>query len=243
MPVGTLSRLGTSIAPSKFRDACRTFKTVLVCRTRRFDISSEPRLDDASSIYFRERLAHTRNYLEYGSGGSTVLANRAVQILVSVDSDAHFLAAVRDKLAADDTVREPRESRGAVTRLIHVNIGPTVDWGVPALKRPTPRRVRLWQAYPTAPWCYFRSIEQQPDLILVDGRFRVACVLESLLNLSPLSNAQVLVDDYITRPHYHVVERFADLEMVGRMAVLRPKRLWDRSEARRVLHDYRTDYR
>jgi hypothetical protein len=242
MTVETLPRPGRDVAPSRFREACRTFRTVLLCRTRRLVISSEPYFDEAGSAYFRQRLAHTRNYLEYGSGGSTVLASKMVRILVSVDSDAHFLGAMRAKLGADNAALEGQPG-SAVTMLMHVNIGPTVEWGMPALTRPTARRIRRWQAYAAEPWSYFRTIGQQPNLILVDGRFRVACVLESLLNLSSQSDAEILVDDYISRAHYHVAERFADVRLVGRMAILRPKQLWDRDEARRVLQQYRGDYR
>ena len=242
MTLEAISRLRSTVAPDRFLDVCRTIRAAVVCRTRRFDISSEPHFDDAGSAYFREQLARTRNYLEYGSGGSTVFASKLVQLLVSVDSDAHFLAAVRDRLAADDAVNGLRGYRRAVTKLMHVNIGPTVDWGIPAFKRLTARRVRRWQAYSSAPWRYLQSIRQQPDLILIDGRFRVACVLESLLNLSPATEAQILVDDYLTRPHYHVIERFAEVEMAGRMAVVRP-RLRDRSEALCMLQEYWADYR
>jgi hypothetical protein len=77
----------------------------------------------------------------------------------------------------------------------------------------------------------------------VGGRFRVACVLESLLSLSPLSNTQILLDDYAERPHYQVVERFADLEMAGRMAVLRPRRLIDRIQVRRMVRQFCADPR
>jgi len=160
---------------------------------------------------------------------------------VSVESDAHYLAAVRRRLTADAI--GTNYFRRTATKLIHVNIGFTVDWGIPAYTRPTRRRIQRWENYPAAPWRYFRSIGQQPDLILVDGRFRVACVLESLLNLSPVNHTLILLDDYITRPHYQAVERFADLEMVGRMAVLHPRRVWDRSEASRLIEHYRSDYR
>lgn len=242
MTVDTLPRPQANVAPGRFRNACRTFRTVLACRTRRLEISSEPHFDETSTAYFRERLAHTRNYLEYGSGGSTVLASRTVELMVSVDSDAHFLAAVRAKLAADAALLQS-QARTAVAMLMHVNIGPTVEWGAPALTRPTARRIARWAAYASAPWNYFRSIGQQPDLILIDGRFRVACVLESLLSLSSQNDAELLLDDYINRTHYHVVQRFAEVHLVGRMAIMRPKPLWDRDEARRLLLQYRGDYR
>ncbi len=234
MTAGTLSTLGASIAP-RFFDAYRTAKIVLGKRVRRIDVPSQPDFDEPSTLYFVSQLEQARNYLEYGSGGATLLANRHVNTLVSVDCDSHRISDVRRKLAA--------ESRRAMTRLIHVNIGLTMERGMPVFTKPTRRRVRRWEDYPSAPWRYFRSIAQQPDLILVDGRFRVACVLESLLSLSPLSNTQILIDDYADRPYYQVVERFADFEMVGRMAVLRPRRLLDRIQVRRLAKQYSADPR
>ncbi|MAO75600.1 MAG: hypothetical protein CL699_04770, partial [Chloroflexi bacterium] len=47
---------------------------------------------------------------------------------------------------------------------------------------------------------------EKPDVVLIDGRFRVACFLKSLLHAPP--NTVILFDDYINRPHYHVVEEF-----------------------------------
>ena len=230
-----LSTLGASFAPRKFIDAYRTAKVVIGNRVRRFEVPTEPHFDEYSTQYFRDQLRKARNYLEYGSGGSTILANQMVTNLVSVDSDASFLADVRRKLSETD--------RRAMAKLIHVNIGLTVDWGMPVFTKPTPRRVRRWEEYAKAPWRYFRTIGQQPDLILVDGRFRVACVLESLLCLSPLSETKILLDDYIDRPEYSVIEQFADVEMVGRMAVVRPRKLADRISVRRLFKQYCGDFR
>jgi hypothetical protein len=220
-----ISTLGATIAPRRVIEAYRTAKVVIGNRIRKFEVPTEPHFDDASAAYFRDQLARARNYLEYGSGGSTVLANQMVTNLVSVDSDASFLADVRRKLSETD--------RRAMAKLIHVNIGMTVHWGFPVFQRPTQRRMRRWEQYAKAPWRYFRTIGQQPDLVLVDGRFRVACVLET----------KILLDDYIDRPEYAVVEQYADVELVGRMAVLRPRRLVDRISVRRLARQYCADPR
>jgi len=230
-----LSTLGATIAPRRFIDAYRTAKVVIGNRMRRVEVPTAPQFDQEGMAYFREQLARARNYLEYGSGGSTVLASQLVTNLVSVDSDASLLADVRRKLVEND--------QRAMAKLIHVNIGMTGDWGFPVFQKPTRRRVRRWEEYAKAPWRYFRTIGQQPDLVLVDGRFRVACVLESLLSLSPLSETKILVDDYVDRPEYTVVEEYADVELVGRMAVLRPRRLADRISVRRLVRQYCADPR
>jgi hypothetical protein len=243
----SLSKLRAGIMPASLSVAYRKTRTVLACRMHRVEVPPQPHFDEASSAYFREQLATARNYLEYGSGGSTLLAARQAQIVVSVDSDAHFLAAVRRKLAAEMGNRISAEqgsgSRGARPKLIHVNIGFTEEWGMPAFTQPTRQRVRRWRNYPTAPWRYFRSIAQRPDLILIDGRFRVACTLESLLNSPPGSDLRILLDDYVSRPHYHVIERFADVQTVGRMAIVCPKRDLDLVAARQLFNEYCRDPR
>ena len=43
--------------------------------------------------------------------------------------------------------------------------------------------------------------------MLVDGRFRVACFLTSLIEAD--AGATILFDDYTDRPHYHLVEDYA----------------------------------
>ena len=130
-------------------------------------------------------------FLEYGSGGSTVLAFQLGKPLISIDSD------------------------------IPVDIGLTGRWGTPFFKWPTRSRLRKWRNYPNAPWQIMES--EVPDLIMIDGRFRVCCALTTIKKMSH-ENYMMLIDDYAARPNYHVVERFAELEkMVGRMAVFRKK--------------------
>jgi hypothetical protein len=50
------------------------------------------------------------------------------------------------------------------------------------------------------------------DLYLIDGRFRVACFMETLMRCKP--DAVLLMHDYAPRPEYHVVEQFARPFMV-----------------------------
>jgi hypothetical protein len=114
-----LSTLGATIAPRRFLNACRTAKVVIGNRMRKGEIPAEPPFDAESAKYFRDQLARARNYLEYGSGGSTVLANQLVTNLVSVDCDASLLADVRRTLCQND--------RRAMAKLIHVNIGMTIS--------------------------------------------------------------------------------------------------------------------
>jgi hypothetical protein len=47
------------------------------------------------------------------------------------------------------------------------------------------------------------------DLILIDGRFRVACCLKCFDVINP--NCLIAFDDFLNRPHYHVVLDYYDI--------------------------------
>ncbi|QBR71063.1 hypothetical protein CU048_06960 [Beijerinckiaceae bacterium] len=179
-------------------------------RFTKCNVPDEPHFDDRSTQYFMEKINNSAFYVEYGTGGSTVQAAKWGKPFVAVDSDKVFMNSVRAKIG---NLKHDQH-------LVHVNIGITGLWGIPLFKTPKPNRVRKWMSYPQAPWRLIGDT-RLPDLILVDGRFRVACALTSIKYMSKEpSNALLLVDDYADRPHYRIIERFAQLErMVGRMAV------------------------
>jgi hypothetical protein len=157
-------------------------------------------------------------YLEYGCGGSTVTAARNKKNFITVDSDRFYLASVQKKI---------ERQFGCVSGLfVYADIGPTGEWSYPSFTRLTPRRLNKWKCYPEAPWPIIEKKMQFPDLVLIDGRFRVACALVSLKHLHKESDFILLIDDYAERPHYRVVEEFAHLDLMqGRMAVFKSKQI------------------
>jgi len=221
---------------NKIVRAYRTTKVIVSQRVARIEVPDEPHFDAESTEYFKALMTQTRSYLEYGSGGSTLLAHQHVKNLVSVESDRRFLNAVKRKLS--------RQKLGADTVLIHVNIGLTEQWGKPVFTKPTARRLNRWRKYAQAPWSYFHRHAIEPDVILIDGRFRAACALESLLALSDESASKILIDDYITRQEYRAVEEVADLtDMKGRMAVFKKRPGMDRDRCKELLERFYTDFR
>jgi hypothetical protein len=222
--------------PSALIRAFRTTKVVVAKRVARIEVPDQPHFDRESTEFFNEAIRQATNYLEYGSGGSTLLAHQHVKNLVSVESDHRFLRAVQRKLS--------QQGPGAETTLLPVNIGITEHWGKPVFTKPTARRLQRWRKYAQAPWPFFRRNHLEPDLILIDGRFRAACALESLLALSYGSRCRILMDDYVTRHEYRAVEEVADLvEMKGRMAVFHSRPHLDRARCQQLLERAYTDFR
>ena len=202
-----------------------------------YKVPTAPQLDEQGTLLFREVLSRTTRYLEYGTGGSTVLAWEVADVVVAVESDSRALTAVRRALSAANR-------RPALSTLIHADIGFTRGWGAPLFTHPTPARLARWENYAMAPWDFFRQRAIAPDTVLIDGRFRVACALACLLNLEARSPCQLLFDDYGDRPHYRAVEAFADLVSThGRMAVFRKKETFDVDSCRHVLQAFSRDWR
>ena len=142
--------------------------------------------------------------LEYGSGGSTILAAEMPgKRVFSVESDPVWAAGVQAYLDSAGVAAE--------VSLHVVDIGPTKEWGAPVSDAGWKR----YHHYPLSVWD--REDFRQPDVVLIDGRFRAACFMATMLRITRA--VTVLFDDYKGRKPYHGVESYAKpVAMVGRMA-------------------------
>lgn len=174
-----------------------------------------PHFDSAESTeWFLAQLASATRYLEYGTGGSTYQAAKLGLDFIAVDTDPYFLDSVRAKIHAAGLGRAGQVFRFA-------NIGWTGTWGRPVGRVTEARRELFRRASDPPPEC-FEGLT--PDLVLVDGRFRVACAFKVFNMLHAQPGWTVVVDDYADRPQYRAIEEYAQVELVGRMAVIRSAR-------------------
>jgi hypothetical protein len=165
-------------------------------------------------------------YLEFGSGASTVHASSVPTIrnIDSVDSSGEYI---------DEHLRPNEAISSALSagRLeFHVvDIGATSKWGYPIDKS----KKHLWPNYSAAVF----SKPSHHDLVLVDGRFRVACTLNSILNTP--DDCRILVHDFWDRPQYHIISRFLEtVDRVDSMGIFTKKRGVDPRKLRSLLAKY-----
>lgn len=170
------------------------------------DASFEPRIHmpDPEAEVLRAAYRAASVIGEYGAGGSTAFAATECRArLFSVESDRDWVTKLQ--LWIDAHATDP----GRIT-LHHCDIGPTGPWG-----RPTqPAR---WHSFWTYPFALWQDPSFDPDLVLIDGRFRIACLAACMIHCrKPLT---VLFDDYAERPYYHEVERIIPRAgLTGRLA-------------------------
>lgn len=174
----------------------------------------EPHLFGRQRAVLEQALAGSKRYLEFGAGGSTLLAARlGVPTIVAVDSDAQWVAAVREHAEL-----APRILDGSIS-VLHGDIGPTRDWGFPAGEEHKAK----WPRYLEVAWVEWTRRGTLPDLVFVDGRFRVACCLSVVVAVGGAAATTVLLHDmFDQRPDYRdVLEFFEPIRIEGSLYWMR----------------------
>jgi hypothetical protein len=144
--------------------------------------------------FISDAMAQSNRYLEFGSGFSTLLALKYIKSkIVSVETSLSYISCIRTES------RLMQQYSDVELEFVYVNIGETADWGWPKDES----KKSFWPKYSSIPVDLRAQSKWIPDLILIDGRFRVATFLMSLLSFP---GALILFDDYKDRDHYHVVE-------------------------------------
>ena len=143
--------------------------------------------------------------LEYGAGGSTVLAAEIAGETVFVGGKRRGLAGQAATPGSPRTRRRP--ACGCTT--------PTSARPASGACRATTGPGARFHRYPLGVWD--REDFVQPDVVLIDGRFRTGCLLAALFRRDAAGDGAVR---RLCRPAgYHVVERYAEpAGITGRMA-------------------------
>jgi len=172
-------------------------------------------LFDGDDLFFKEIVFKAGVYGEYGVGKSTtwVLKNTKAEVIAS-DTDIKWINKIKQQNSALDLQR---------LDAIHVDLGTLAKWG-----RPVDYSKREgFQKYTDEIWMK----SKKPDVVLVDGRFRVCCFLTSLKYAN--EGAVILFDDYINRPNYHIVEEFIQRKDVcGRQGIFVVPAKWNVDDAK-----------
>ncbi len=162
-------------------------------------------MPEAAQNVVKDYYSRAKYVLEYGSGGSTVLGAscKNIKALYSIESDRRWTRRLRHGI----TNKYP----DANVDIRWVDIGPTKKWGQPE----NTENYRRFPSYPLAIWDDLD--EHQPDVVLIDGRFRMGCFMATIFRTK--KPVTILFDDYEGRPRYKRIERyFEPVEMYDRMA-------------------------
>ena len=171
---------------------------------KKFDATT---LFDGDDGLFKELIKLAEIYFEYGLGKSTEFVFKYSNASIfAVDTSNDWVRKIQSLEAIESSNR---------LNLYWVDVGEIGQWGTP-----TSFKMRHnFKKYSELLWLNNKT----PDLVLIDGRFRVSCFLTSV-KFAPVGT-KILFDDYTDRPFYHVVEEFCQkLDTCGRQALFEVNR-------------------
>jgi len=188
----------------------------------------KPAMSSNEIACLQKYLDNATNYFEFGMGGSTVLANNTANIIkiTCVESDIRWVNKVEDFCKSPKiTTHVPGFSAGVLGKPLN------------RFKKITESEKLLWESYSKT----INNTNELYDLILVDGRFRVACGLAAHANIKP--SGFLLVHDYSTRKHYHSIEKFYNkIDEVERLAIFQKKKITDNNLLTTTYESFKYDW-
>ena len=196
-----------------------------------------PYFDSIDAInFFISMTTEIDFYVEWGAGGSTYFVAKRKIPFITIETNKYFLKSIRNGISNDGFLDLSKQ------RFVYADIGVIRGWGMPLLiGEPSDKRIRKFRSYSNFP-----SIElsYKNILILIDGRFRVASALKAFKALANNFNFTLIVDDYINRPEYHVIEKYGYIDrIVGSMAVFKKMKLYDSGELNKDILKFEMDFR
>ena len=154
--------------------------------------------------FFKKEIKKSKFFFEYGSGSSTIYADKKNKKYISIETDKHFYKCLLLKLKNRNSLK-------------YFNLGIVGEFSYPIFC--SKQQVKN---YVCSIDNHFKK--KNPDLILVDGRFRIACCLNLLNKIHIKKKFIIILDDYKKRKEYHYLNKFFEIKKVGRLGVLKPKK-------------------
>ena len=171
----------------------------------------EPHFGKTDIRMFYDYLKKSKNYFEFGSGGSTYQAIKHSNIkrVYSVESDITWYNKINNIIKSDKVC----------FFLVDLKCKPN-NWGNPGINCSKEDMIK----YSDSLLNLNKETLESIDLILIDGRFRVACCLKSFSLIS--DNWFIMFDDFLDRKQYRIVLDYftiVSLTKDKRMVILRKK--------------------
>ena len=144
----------------------------------------KPIMSDLDLIVFSYFMREDSVYFEFGSGGSTNIAFfYNVSKIYSVESDKEWHEKLKSKNIKVNYLTKDLKNRG--------------NMGYPGPNTNVDDWKKYIQAY---------DKKYKANVILIDGRFRVACALDIFSKIT--NDTLVLIHDYTFRKNYHIIENY-----------------------------------
>jgi hypothetical protein len=145
----------------------------------------------------QQRLILTKVLLQYSCAAYTQDACTKTNIKKVI--------AVESNKSLSDSVYESTLQKEKL-HMVYANLGEVDDAGRPT----TTAKFKNFHTYMVLPWALADKYMLAPDTILINGPFKIACFLYSLICAQ--EGAVILFDDFFKNPAYEMVRNYCALE-------------------------------
>lgn len=154
---------------------------------------------DEEKELLKKIIKNSKNYLEFGTGGSTIFTLiNSETFVTSIDTNEPWISFIKKYKIIKNNLAKKLE--------IHfIDIGPTKFWGYPVDDSHKEKFPKFSSEIFNITDC------SKYDTVLVDGRFRVACALQTILKCHQNKDLKILIHDYSIREDYKIVEKYLDI--------------------------------
>jgi len=157
--------------------------------------------------YFIKKIIESKFYLEIGAGNSTLLADSFNKLFFSIETSKNFFYLVKKRIKKKNNIK-------------FFNLGIVGEYSYPIFiyKSKSLKYIKFIEK--------FLKLKKFPDLILVDGRYRVLILIELFKYKKKIidNDTCILLDDYQNRSYYKILNKLYLIKKIGRMAQLTPKK-------------------
>ena len=198
-----------------------------------YNISSNLSFGKYESKFFDNQLSKSKFYLEFGSGNSTILAYKKKKNFLTVESDKNFY---------DYMICKIRKKN-----FYFVDFGVVGLYSYPYFIESSKKKALNYSSK------IFLNLKNRkvPDLVLIDGRYRVLVGLFTYKYfLKKKNNFTIIIDDYfernkfkINREHYSVLKEFFYIKKKGRFGIANKLKKRSKSFLNKKINQYLLDPR
>lgn len=164
--------------------------------------------DEETGNFLKNKIRNSHTYLEFGSGNTTIFAADNNKQYFSIESDRNFYYYIKKK---------------NLKNVYFHGLGPVEFYSYPLFnnlffKNFYKKRSKIYSSE------IFKKFDNDlifPDLILVDGRYRVLCMLNIFIFLKKnnLTQTCVILDDFKHREYYKILNNFFSIKLIGRLGI------------------------
>ena len=164
---------------------------------------------------FIQYVSKCKEYFEFGAGWTTIEAKKLGLNITTVEGDDKWKEFVIDNISGNICWVKP-------------NIGPIREYGYPVDGHTA-------SSYPRYSECW-KYATPGTDIVMIDGRFRVACCLQMILEKY---DGIIMIHDF-DRPEYWILNKFLDkIDATDRLCVFKVKKDFDFYYAKELLLEYK----